>query len=71
MMNVFDQFSLFTGLRPNKSKCEVAGRGVLKGLKMALCGIKTVTSDSINFLKIPFSYNKQIACEENFVKNIV
>ena len=54
MMNVFDQFSLFTGLRPNKSKCEVAGRRVLKGLKMALCEIKTVTSDSINFLEYLF-----------------
>ena len=64
MMNVFDQFSLFTGLRPNKSKCEVAGRGVLKGLKMALCGIKTVTSDSINFLEYLFLITNKLHAEK-------
>ena len=29
-MNVFDTFSKFSGLKPNKSKCEIAGLGALK-----------------------------------------
>ena len=36
IMKVFDIFSLFSGLKPNKSKCEVAGIGALKGAKLAL-----------------------------------
>ena len=39
-MKVFDIFSSFSGLKPNKAECEVAGIGALKGAKMALCGIK-------------------------------
>ena len=39
-MKVFDIFSSFSGLKPNKSKCEVAEIGALKGAKMALCGMK-------------------------------
>ena len=34
MMKVFDKFSPFSGLIPNKSRCQVAGMGVLKGKKM-------------------------------------
>ena len=33
VMKVFDIFSSFSGLKPNKSKCEVAGIGALKGAK--------------------------------------
>ena len=40
VMKVFDIFSSFSGLKPNKSKREVAGIGVLKGAKMVLCGMK-------------------------------
>ena len=40
VMNVFDTFSLYSGLKPNKSKCEIAGNGVLKGLSMELCGME-------------------------------
>ena len=34
--NVFDSFSIYSGLKPNKSKCEIAGIGVLKGVAMEL-----------------------------------
>ena len=30
VMNAFDKFSLISGLKPNKTKCEIAGIGVLK-----------------------------------------
>ena len=30
----------FSGLKINKAKYEIAGIGVLKGVKLALCGMK-------------------------------
>ena len=40
VMKAFDIFSSFSDLQPNKYKCEVAGIGALKGVKMAPCGMK-------------------------------
>ena len=37
---ILDEFSYLSGLEPNKEKCEVAGIGVKKGTKVALCGMK-------------------------------
>ena len=70
MMRVFDKFSLFSGLQPNKLKCEVAGIGTLKSLKIALCGMDSINliADSITILGRNFSYKKQIASKMNFVK---
>ena len=65
-MNVFDTFSIYFGLKPNKSKCEIAGIGLLKGVSMELCGMK----NSVKILGIHFSYNKKIENEENFIKFI-
>ena len=42
VMKVFDIFSSFSGLKPNKWKCEVAGTGSLKGAKLSLCGMKCI-----------------------------
>ena len=39
MGNSFHIFSSFSGLRPHLSKCEIAGIGVLKGVKVAVCGM--------------------------------
>ena len=36
VMNVFDTFSICSGLKPNKSQCEIASIGVLKGVSMEL-----------------------------------
>ena len=72
MMKVYDKLSLFSGPRPDKRKCEVAGIVVLKGVKMALYGINNIklTSDSIKILRILFSFNKQIASKKEFLKNV-
>ena len=40
IIKTFDSFSLFSGLNINKTKCEIAGIRVLKGVKLALCGMK-------------------------------
>ena len=36
LLEIFKHFSQFSGLKPNKSKCEIAGIGVLKGVKGTL-----------------------------------
>ena len=33
-MNGFDTFSIYFGLKPKKSKCEIARIGVLKGVSL-------------------------------------
>ena len=34
LMNIFDTFSKFSGLKPNESKCEIASIGALKGVQV-------------------------------------
>ena len=62
LLNIFDIFSLMSGLKPNKSKCEIAGIGNLKGVNVALCGLKCVNlqKETIKILGCHFSYNKKL-----------
>ena len=60
--------SQFSGLKTNKSKCEVAGTGVMKGVKVALCG--NLLTNAIQILGIYFSYNKKLENEKNFLDHI-
>ena len=72
LMIAFKLFSKFSGLKPNILKCEVAGIGSLKGVKMAVCGIKctNLTTEIIKFLGVHFSYNQKLQTQKNFVKSI-
>ena len=71
-MNTFETFSIYSVLKPSKSKCEIAGIGVLKGVSIKLCGMQCIdlTKNSVKILGIHFSYNKEIKDEENFIKLI-
>ena len=64
MVNSFHIFSFFSGLRPNLSKCEIAGIGVLKGVKVAVC--VDLVLDTIKILGTHFSYNEKLKEERNF-----
>ena len=57
--------SQFSGLKIDKSKCNVAGIGVMKGVKVALCGVESVNllTNAIKILGIYFSYNKKLKHE--------
>ena len=72
LLEIFRHFSQFSGLKPNKSRCEIAGIGALKGVKVALCGMKCVNlhEDTTKILGIHYSYNKQLENDENFKKYI-
>ena len=68
MVNSFYIFSRFSGLRPNLSKCEIAGIGILKGVKVAVCGIQCVdlVLDNIKILGTHFSNNEKLKEKRNF-----
>ena len=61
------------GLKPNLPKCEVAGIGALKGVKVAICGIKYInlTKQVIKILGVFFSYVKNFQLENNFRKTML
>ena len=58
LLNTISLFSSFSGLKPNLSKCKVAGIGLLKGVKVAVCGIKCIdlTKDAIKILGFFFFF---------------
>ena len=62
LMSELNTFSNFSGLKPNKTKCEIAGIGVLNGVQVALCGMKCVNlnNETVKILGVPFSYNKNL-----------
>ena len=41
-LNTINYFLSFTSLNPNLCKCELAGIDTLKGVKVAICGIKCI-----------------------------
>ena len=46
-MKTFDKFSLFSGCKINRAKCEISGIGVKKGVKMALYGMEIGLTDDL------------------------
>ena len=60
IFKTFDKFSDYSGLRANKSKCEITGKGVKNGAKVAFLGIKCINlnTESIRILGVHFSYSK-------------
>ena len=74
LLEIFKHFSQFSSLKPNKSKSEIAGIGVLKGVKVTLFGMRCVNlhEDTIKILGIQLENNKNfkkyIAKSENVLK---
>ena len=70
-MNAFDKFSLHSGLKPSKAKCEIAGTGVRKGVLLAVCGMNCIdlTKNTIKILGMHF-FNKKLETEENFIRHV-
>ena len=71
-LNVFYKFSLVSGLSPNTTKCETDGIGTLRGVNVALCGVKSLnlTKETMKILGVHFSYNKTLQHEMNFPGHI-
>ena len=66
-VNTFHFFLDFSGLKPNLSKCEITGIGVLKEVQVAVCGMccADLKNDTLKILGIHFSYNEKLKKEKN------
>ena len=69
-LNIFPNFSK---LKPNKTKCEIRGIGVLNGVEVALCSMKYVdlNNETVKILGVHFSYNKNLEQDKNFCEHDV
>ena len=68
-MNELNIFSNISGLKPNKTKCEIAGIGV----HVALCGMKcfNLNNETVKILGVHFSYNKNLEQDKKFSEHIL
>ena len=73
LMNIFNTFSKFSGLKPNKSKCEISGIGALKGVQIAFCSMRCIdlVSNIVKISGIYYSYNDELKNQENFKRHII
>ena len=69
IFNTFDKFSAFSGLKINKSKCEIAGIGTKNGALEVLPGVKNLNlnENSARILGVHFTYNTSLYNTRNFL----
>ena len=62
LVKIFNTFSLFSRLKLNLTKCEKAGIGALKGVQVAVCGMRCIDlcNEAIKILGSYFSCNSRI-----------
>ena len=72
LINSFNQFCHFSGLKAKIGKCEIAAIGSLKEVTKAVCGLKSadLSNHTIKILGIHFSYNKKVQMQNNFITRI-
>ena len=73
LMNELNTFSNFAGLKPNKTKCDISGIGVLmNGVQIGLCRMKCVSFNNkiVKILGLHFSNNKDLEQDKNFCEHI-
>ena len=72
IIETFNNFSRYSGLKVNTDKCEICGIGVKRGDVIALCGMKCVDleNDSIKILGVYYSYNDEIVKIKNYLEVI-
>ena len=73
LMNELNTFLNFSGLKPNKTKCKIAGIGVLDGVQVTHCDMKCVhlNNESVKIPGVHFAYNKNLEQDKNFSDHIV
>ena len=73
VIQIYEHFSIFSGLKLNKSNCETAGIGVLKGVQLVLCCMECVNlkNNKIKISGIHFSYNRRLENDENYRRYII
>ena len=65
-LTLFFLFSYFSRLKTNLKKPEMAGIGVLEGVKVAVCGMCCIdlNIDTLKILDTHFSYNEKLKKEK-------
>ena len=55
-------FLYFSKIKPNLTKSEIVGIGVLKGVQVVVCGMLCVdlNNDTLKILGTQFSYNEKL-----------
>ena len=63
-------FFVLFGIKTNLTKSEIVGIVVLKGVQVALCGMRCLdlTIDTLQILGTHFTYNEKLKEEKNFHK---
>ena len=69
VIQIFKNFSIFSGLKSHKRNCQIASTGVLKGVQMALCGIECVKlkTNAVKILGIYFLYNSRLENDKKYM----
>ena len=65
IFSIFDEFSIYSGMKINRSKCELAGIGVKRSVLTALCDVKNVSLVNVNVsacLRCPFFIQYHSVC---------
>ena len=72
LTDTFKVFSLFSGLKANFTKGEIAVLGSPKGVLEAVCRLKSInlTTDTIKILGVHFSYNCTLKVQNNFLDTV-
>ena len=72
LIDTFTVFSLYSGLKANFSKCEIAGLGSLKWVLEVVCGLKSInlTTNTIKILRVHFSYSSTLKVQSNFLDTV-
>ena len=70
IVEIFNTFYLFFGLKPNVAKCEIAGVRALKEVQAAVCGARCIDlrNEAVNVLVTYFSCNSRIKGKSNFLE---
>ena len=73
LINELNIFSNISGLKPNKTKSEIAGICVRNGFQVALCGMKSfnLNNETVKILGVYFSYNKNLERDKTFSEHVL
>ena len=73
LIDTLKVFSLFSGLKANFNKCEIAGLCSLKGASEAVCRLKSInlTAHNIKILGVHFSCNDTLKVQSNFLDTLI
>ena len=69
MVDVFYLFFVIFWIKTKLKKPEIAGIGVLKGVQVAVCGLRCIdlNNNTLKILGTHFSYNKKLKEETKFL----